>query len=772
MRRIIRGRRPAVLRVVELETRCTPASFTGVNEQDEFNSGSAGIPPDTMGAVGPNHFLEVINGAVAAYNKTTGQRVSYMTLDDFFTFHVGGTTFPRGGSFDPRVIYDQHSGHWFASALEFNTNQVDNDIMLAVSRTSDPTGTWNLYDIPVGVATGSSFTDYDTLGVDDNGVYFGATIFPGAGGAFAKIVATPKAPLIAASPSLGTVTQFSNITDMYSSPEPAFNYDAVGASGAAYFVASSTSVNGNVNYRTLTWSGGTPSLSATKIVSTPAYGGQPPNAPALGSTTALDTGDDRLLPAVIRNHQLWVARNVGVDANGGASNASRTGIDWLELNANTATLSMTQSGRIFDSAAVNPRFYYYPSIAVTGQGNMRIGFSGSKNTEFVGAYSSGRLAGDPTGTTTAPVQFKAGERAYNQLDSGTNRWGDYSYSSTDPSDDMTAWTIQEYASNITPSTDIWGTWIQSIAAPAPTLNNPGASGTQGQTGVTLNLTGTGFFDPGAAFPNHLQVQLTGGAVNGISNVVTTYNSPTSATVTFNIAANASAGGRDIVLTNPDGQTVTVAGGFTVNAAAVAPTVQTVIVNDGTPQRSEVRSLTVTFSGPVTFAGGNAAAAFQLTHVQDSTNVANLAAAVSANGSGQTVVTLSFTTTGNAATEIDPVSAQNNTAPSLADGRYSLTIFSANVSGTISGLALNGGSNYVSPTDTLGGGAGQLGLYRIFGDTNGDGIVDQQDLGQFRQTFNASVGNSLYIAFLDSNNDTNVDQQDLGQFRTRFNANVF
>src|SRR5207302_1536611 len=158
--------------------------------------------------------------------------------------------------------------------------------------------------------------------------------------------------------------------------------------------------------------------------------------------------------------------------------------------------------------------------------------------------------------------------------------------STDPNDNMTAWTVQEYASNAMPSTDIWGTWIQSIAAPAPTLNNPNGSGTQGQTGVTLNLTGTGFYDPGPSFTNHLQVQLT----------------------------------------------------------------------DGSAQRSAVRSITVTFSSTVTFTGGNAnaAAAFQLQHVQDSTNVANLQAAVS-TVSGQTVVTLTFTTTGNAPTEVDPIS---------------------------------------------------------------------------------------------------------------------
>src|SRR5207302_1738208 len=161
---------------------------------------------------------------------------------------------------------------------------------------------------------------------------------------------------------------------------------------------------GNVKYRTLTWSNGTPTLSVTQTVVTAGYGGSPLPAPALGSTTAIDTADDRLQSAVIRNHQLWTARNEGLDS---------------------------------------------------------------------------------TGNSTATA-----ERSYSELDPGTNRWGDYSCSSVDPNDSMTAWTIQEYASNVNPSADRWGTWVQSFAAPAPTLNNPAGSGTQGQTGVTLNLTGT------------------------------------------------------------------------------------------------------------------------------------------------------------------------------------------------------------------------------------------------------------------------------------------
>jgi hypothetical protein len=188
----------------------------------------------------------------------------------------------------------------------------------------------------------------------------------------------------------------------------------------------------------------------------------------------------------------------------------------------------------------------------------------------------------------------------------------------------------------------------------------------------------------------------------------------------------------------------------------------------------VRSITVTFSTAVSFAG-NAASAFQLTHVQDGLNVNNLAAAVSTNPAGQTVVALTFTTTGNAASEVDAISAMNGGAASLADGRYQLTINAGLVTGS-QGLLLDGdkngtaGGNYVSPADTYGGSG--LHLYRLFGDVNGDGVVDTTDLGLFRSTFNAGIGNPLYLSYLDADNSGAVDASDLSQFRSRFNANIF
>ena len=169
---------------------------------------------------------------------------------------------------------------------------------------------------------------------------------------------------------------------------------------------------------------------------------------------------------------------------------------------------------------------------------------------------------------------------------------------------------------------------------------------------------------------------------------------------------------------------------------VPTTVASVQVNDGSVQRSEVRSITVTFSDPVTFPGSNSFAgqAFRLQRVMDGTSV-DLMTNIATDSQGRTQAILTFV-----GPDTDPESGANGGLPSLEDGKYRLTIFASHAFGPGS-VELDGagtgtpGSNYYSPNDTLGGGAGQLHLCRLFGDMDGNGVVDQIDLGRFRSTFN-------------------------------------
>ena len=248
----------------------------------------------------------------------------------------------------------------------------------------------------------------------------------------------------------------------------------------------------------------------------------------------------------------------------------RDGAHWMEFNVSSGTPVLVQDGMVFDSGG-SPVHYFYPSVMVNGQGHAAIGFSGSNASQFVASYFTGRLASDVPGTMGTVELIKAGEAAYTLTDGiGRNRWGDYSYTSLDPDDDMTFRTIQEYADTPTFFSSSWGTVVAQLLSPAPTLSDPAASGNPEAAGVVINLAGTGLFDsPDAMVPNGVDVTFSGA---GISVNSTTFNSPTSVDVNIDIAAGAAIGTRDITLTNPDGQAATVVGGFTVEAPNAAPTI--------------------------------------------------------------------------------------------------------------------------------------------------------------------------------------------------------
>ena len=92
-------------------------------------------------------------------------------------------------------------------------------------------------------------------------------------------------------------------------------------------------------------------------------------------------------------------------------------------------MSVVQSQTIANGS----RYYFFPSIMVNKFGDAVIGFTGSSSSEYAGAYFAARLANDPSGTMSAPTLLKAGQGPQNNIDSyGRNRWGDYSYTTLDP----------------------------------------------------------------------------------------------------------------------------------------------------------------------------------------------------------------------------------------------------------------------------------------------------------------------------------------------------
>jgi hypothetical protein len=121
------------------------------------------------------------------------------------------------------------------------------------------------------------------------------------------------------------------------------------------------------------------------------------------------------------------------------------------------SVALTARDRIFDNASSNPKFYYYPSLAVNKNGDMVIGFcgsrSGSSSADYVGAYYWGRL-NNGTSLSGPLSYFPARASAHSEDING----GDYAYTTLDPTDELRIWTIQTYAdTNSVSGAYMWGT---------------------------------------------------------------------------------------------------------------------------------------------------------------------------------------------------------------------------------------------------------------------------------------------------------------------------
>ena len=152
--------------------------------------------------------------------------------------------------------------------------------------------------------------------------------------------------------------------------------------------------------------------------------------------------------------------------------------------------------------------------------------------------------------------------------------------------------------------------------------------------------------------------------------------------------------------------------------------------------------------------------------------------------GQTTVTITFQVL-QSSSLVDPISAGKRgraIRPHIV-GRRPLPAHDSSADVTfaggtdhLSGDDSGNAANYVSPDDTLGN--VQLGLFRLFGDANGDGIMDQLDLAKSEPANNTSeygsdgIGSAEFAYYYDADNSGTIDQIDLAQFRERNNSSVF
>lgn len=406
-------------------------------------SGS-GIPPDPSGAAGPNHYVQAVNTSFTIYNKSGNKVAGPFSL---------ASLFPGSSNLgDPIVMYDRHAERWFIS--QFNDDP--NGILIAISETSDPTGSYYSYSFDL-----DEFPDYPKYSIWWDGYYMSsnsthtAVVFEREkmlnGDENAKMISLSlptqrsngfRAALPADSdgplPPNGTPCYFFNLSDN-------------GFGGGAQDQIQVFQMRTNwVTPASSTVTLGTP-------VSVPSFdavfSGGFSNISQPGTTTKIDAIQGVLMYRA--QHMRWTGYNTMVLSHAVDLGSNRAGIRWYELrDDNSGIWNLFQSGTFSPN---NTASRFMSSAAMDDLGNIGMAYSVSDatNTIYPSLYYTGRLANDPLGTMTFAESIGFAGTA---SQSGVNRFGDYAHLSLDP-DGQTFWHTGEYiggsGSNGSPRTRVF-----------------------------------------------------------------------------------------------------------------------------------------------------------------------------------------------------------------------------------------------------------------------------------------------------------------------------
>ncbi len=407
------------------------ATFIGLRDIE------VNIPADTAGAAGPDHLVVATNSEIGIQERD-GDMVSKLRLDTFWK-SLNTPTAPS--TFDPKVLYDRFEKRWIVVACG-DAESATSSLLVAVSKTQDPTAGWHLYRIDAD-PNNQRWFDYPSLGLNKKWIVVQGNMFGISDGSFrSHVYVFNKADLYA-----GGAGKFRLITraDLGLTQAPEVNGDNSDAMTLVESVAANA--NNRLRLYRLTGDVDDPQLSTVGDVTVPGgWDFAPPGgldfAPQKGTANKIQANDSRMQVVVSRGGLLWCVQTVFLPAGGPPT---RCAVQWWQLDpvAAQAGQRVKQFGRI--DGPTDQFFRAYPSVAVNKDEDVLVGYSVFHKTQFAGSAYSLRRKADPPNTFRKEVVFRAGKaRYFKTFGGGENRWGDYSSTVVDPND-TDFWTIQKFA---------------------------------------------------------------------------------------------------------------------------------------------------------------------------------------------------------------------------------------------------------------------------------------------------------------------------------------
>lgn len=433
-------------------------NFTGVtwSQGKALNNNSGYAPPDNAGAVGPEHIVQLINGAFAVYEKSAAHTTLELISGRQFWLDAGvdpGLGISNLGAFNQRILYDPTAGRWIAAALTGET--INNRVMIARSDTADPLGGWQAVSFLGNVGGDGKFADFTRLGVDADGVYLSTTNFTensqDGGLDSVSIFSMPKADLLGAAPTLANLSRYDGLDpgEYGMSIQPVINYGPT--NGHATLIGTSYAPTDTVLlHSNLTGTNGPGALLSSGSMIDVAQYTEPPKAAQPDGTRTINALDKRSgSNAYLVNDTIYLVHGTKVGANGA--------VKWQLIDEQTN--QVLQEGILSD-----PNYdYFQASIAANAQGDIVITFTRSgfgtdgnlRNFAVVGKTTAGVTTfGAPILLNNSPVQN------YHYL---SDRYGDFTTTVVDPSNPTSFWMFNQFAV----AGNQWGTQITEIVVPEP-----------------------------------------------------------------------------------------------------------------------------------------------------------------------------------------------------------------------------------------------------------------------------------------------------------------
>jgi hypothetical protein len=460
----------------------TLTNFEGLRNEDNFNLfGFRVNPPDPVGDVGPNHYVEMINVVFGVYSKTGTLLLGPVDTGTVWSnFAVPDCTDPSG---DPVVLYDQFVDRWLIS--QFTTRGMNPDgsfnglpfyNCVAVSQTGDPTGAYYRYAFITAMpgSTSTFFPDYPKYGVWTDSYVLTSRDFGSQDEYGISVYALEKNKMVNGQPDARAVHFFLDgnnpdilplvgdgllPADIDGKQKPK-NEDLIPIIGTQDDGAGYGGTFDALNIWDLSvkWrSTPTGSLGLNTQLPVASFdsifpcgvvpGSLPPSSRDCLPQPGITNGSQYLDILSYRQRPTWrlayrnfkdydaMVTNQSVEALPGVA-----GVRWYEIRRVGNTYSLYQQGTYAPNDGVHR---WMGSVAQDKKGDMALGYSVVNGTNvFPGIRYTGRLKGDPSGQMTLSEGTIINGTG---VQTTTNsRWGDYTSMNVDPLDDCTFWYVNEY----------------------------------------------------------------------------------------------------------------------------------------------------------------------------------------------------------------------------------------------------------------------------------------------------------------------------------------